>query len=158
MTKGYRSKWTHLLGYKRFLSQMNPCSISETCSSPPPPLIQCFKEVFEYDIMTLSWREGGGGGEGGGKTWSYQNNLPQRNVTLTTQNFFNKCDSGWGLSSLFFFVIELASNWKSCCDETKTSKLFEKDLSLLGNITTKNKTIFWLTCVCSMCHLEMTRT
>ena len=154
MTTGYRSKWTHLLGYKRFLSQMNPCSIPETCSSPPPPLIQCFKEVFEYDIMTLSWREGGGGGR---KTWSYQNNLPQRNVALTTQNFFKKCNSGWGLSSLFFFVIELASNWKSCCNETKTSKLFEKDLSLLGNITTKNKTIFWLTCVCSMCRLEMTR-
>ena len=151
MTKGYRSKWTHLLGYKRFLSQMNPCSISETWSSPPPPLIQCFKEVFD-PIMK------GGGRGGGGKTWSYQNNLPQRNVALMTQNVFNKCDSGWGLSSLFFFVIELASNWKSCCDETKTSKLFEKDLSLLGNITTKNKTIFWLTCVCSMCHLEMTRT
>ena len=151
MTKGYRSKWTHLLGYKRFLSQMNPCSISETCSSPPPPLIQCFKEVFD-PIMKEGRR---GGGE---KTWSYQNNLPQRNVALMTQNFFNKCDSGWGLSSLFFFVIELASNWKSCCDETKISKLFEKDLSLLGNITTKNKTIFWLTCVCSMCHLEMTRT
>lgn len=150
MTKGYRSKWTYLLGYKRFLSQMNPCSISETCSSPPPPLIQCFKEVFD-PIMK-------GGGRGGGKTWSYQNNLPQRNVALMTQIFFNKCDSGWGLSSLFFFVIELASNWRSCCDETKTSKLFEKDLSLLGNIATKNKTIFWLTCVYSMCHLEMTRT
>ena len=102
MTKGYRSKWTHLLGYKRFLSQMNPCSISETCSSPPPPLIPCFKEVFDPK----------GGGRRGGKTWSYQNNLPQRNVALMTQNFFNKCDSGWGLSSLFFLSSSLPRTGK----------------------------------------------
>ena len=75
-----------------------------------------------------------------------------------TQNFSTNVILVEGCRACFFFVIELASNWKSRCDETKTSKLFEKDLSLLGNITTKNKTIFWLTCVCSMCHLEMTRT
>ena len=149
MTKGYRSKWTHLLWYKRFLSQMNPCSISETCSSPPPPLIQCFKRGI------WPWREGGRGGERHEVTKII---FHRGTLHLWRKMFSTNVILVEGCRACFFFVIELASNWKSCCDETKTSKLFEKDLSLLGNITTKNKTIFWLTCVCSMCHLEMTRT
>ena len=150
MTKGYRSKWTHLLGYKRFLSQMNPCSISETCSSPPPPLIQCFKEVFD-PIMK-------GGGRGGERHEVTKIICHRGTLHLWHKIFSTNVILVEGCRACFFFVIELASNWKSRCDETKTSKLLEKDLSLLGNITTKNKTIFWLTCVCSMCHLEMTRT
>ena len=78
--KDFWAKWIPAQSLKPALPHHHPSS-------------NVLKEVFDPE----------GRGEGGGKTWSYQNNLPQRNVALMTQNVFNKCDSGWGLSSLFFF-------------------------------------------------------